>query len=145
MEQPLLPSSRVEAHHDPAPKKQSRRSWRQAPPEEIVLGLSYLMGTSLFQLPMENINGNPVPTVIFGGRPTIFHAFVIGICASVCGAVGAFELRRRDPKLAGYYRRFAVGAMALTLSVLLGAALTDAFRWVRVWGPPGGHRLTCAA
>ncbi|KAL7232135.1 hypothetical protein ACSBR2_010202 [Camellia fascicularis] len=103
--------------------------WGGAPPpgEELVFAMSYMMVTFILQLPMEYIDGNPVPTVIFHGHPTTFHVFVLGLCASFSGSIGTMELRKREPKLARYYRVVAVGAMAVTLAVFLWAAVPAGF------------------
>ncbi|GFY86835.1 hypothetical protein Acr_05g0004740 [Actinidia rufa] len=116
------------------PEKHPRRSTRWwfglvPPAEELVFGLSYLMAISLWQVPMEYIDGNPVPAVVFHGKPTMFHAFVVGLCLSFSGSIGALELRKRSPKVAAYYKVFAIGAMAVTVAVLLWAAVPAAFGW----------------
>ena len=120
MEESSIPCA---CHHPEKHPRRHARWWSgHAPPaEELVFALSYLMGISLWQFPMEYIDGNPVPTVVFHSNPSTFHAFVVGLCLSFSGSVGALELRKRNPKIAGYYRVFSVGAMAVTVAVLLWA------------------------
>nr|DAD35148.1 TPA_asm: hypothetical protein HUJ06_005788 [Nelumbo nucifera] len=97
-------------------------------PEELIYALSFMIVISLIQLPYEYIDGNPIPTVIFKGQPTTFHAFILSLVFSFSGSACAMMLREHYPKAAGYCRRFGLFAFSLAFSVFLWAAIPDAFR-----------------
>lgn len=99
--------------------KLPRWSWRC---EEYVFLISYATGMSLWHLPMEKIDGNPVPTIVFKGQPKTFHSFLLGLLGAFTCAVCTIYIRNPSPKLARYYRRFAVFFLALTLLIASWAA-----------------------
>ncbi|KAI4357939.1 hypothetical protein L6164_001854 [Bauhinia variegata] len=84
---------------------------------ECILGLCFTVITLLLQLPYEYIDGNPVPTVIFKGRPTTFHAFIISIVLAFSGATNAIITSNQSTfaKFCGYY---AMASMASALAIL---------------------------
>lgn len=90
--------------------------------EEYVFSVSYVIGMSILYLPKEYIDGNPVPTVIFKGQPKTFHSFLLGLIGAFTCAVSTLYIRAPSPKVAGYYRRFAVFFMAASLLTALWAA-----------------------
>ncbi|CAK9134055.1 unnamed protein product [Ilex paraguariensis] len=113
------------------PKKKSLISdWDRRRYEEHLFAIAYMTIMSLWQLPMEYIDGNYVPTVIFKGQTKTFQTFVFGLTMSVIGSVCAIVLRQRDPTMARYYRLFAVGAMAVAVVFFLWAAVPAAFWWL---------------
>ncbi|KAK7307006.1 hypothetical protein VNO77_39685 [Canavalia gladiata] len=87
---------------------------------ECVLGLCFTVITILFQLPYEYINENPVPTIIFKGHPTTFHAFIICIIFALSGATNALVVsnKSRFSIFCGYY---AMASMASAFGILLWA------------------------
>ncbi|KAK2976382.1 hypothetical protein RJ640_008092 [Escallonia rubra] len=55
--------------------------------EEVICGVTFVTIFALLQLPCEKIQGSRVPTVIFKGKPTIFHAFVVSLDFAFTAAV----------------------------------------------------------
>ncbi|TKY69476.1 hypothetical protein E2542_SST05750 [Spatholobus suberectus] len=84
---------------------------------ECVLGLCFTVITILLQLPYEYIDNNPVPTVIFKGRPKTFHAFILCIIFAFSGATNALVAfnKSRFSRFCGYY---AMASMASALDFL---------------------------
>ncbi|RZB91281.1 hypothetical protein D0Y65_023616 [Glycine soja] len=66
-------------------------------------------------LPYEYIDNNPVPTIVFKGRPRTFHTFIIFIIFAFSGATNALVAFNKSifSRLCGYY------AMASALAILL--------------------------
>ncbi|KAI4314031.1 hypothetical protein L6164_026974 [Bauhinia variegata] len=89
---------------------------------ESILGLSLTAITMLLQLPYEKIDDNPVPTVIFKGRPTTFQAFLLCIIFAFFGATHAITRSNKgtSAKFCGYY---AMVSMASALAILSWAVL----------------------
>ncbi|KAL3501573.1 hypothetical protein ACH5RR_036022 [Cinchona calisaya] len=69
----------------------------------------------------ENADGNRVPTIIFKGQPTSFHAFVFflmfGFSASFCALVSY-----NRPKVAKFFRSGSIIFLASAAAVLFYAA-----------------------
>nr|DAD31581.1 TPA_asm: hypothetical protein HUJ06_010432 [Nelumbo nucifera] len=97
-------------------------------PEELICALSFMTVVSLIQLPYEYIDGNPIPTIIFGGQPSTFHAFLLSLVFSFSGAACTMMLREDYPKAARYCRRFGIAAFFVAVLIFLWAALPDAVR-----------------
>ncbi|KAJ1412060.1 hypothetical protein SESBI_20700 [Sesbania bispinosa] len=87
---------------------------------EIILGLCFTAINILLQLPYEYIDKNPVPTVIFKGRPTTFHAFLICIIFAFSGATNALVAYNKSgfARFCGYY---SMVSMASALAILFWA------------------------
>ena len=87
---------------------------------ECVLGLCFKVITILLQLPYEYIDNNPIPTIVFKGRPRTFHAFITCIIFAFSGATNALVAfnKSRFSRLCGYY---AMASMASALAILLWA------------------------
>ncbi|KAK2976383.1 hypothetical protein RJ640_008093 [Escallonia rubra] len=62
--------------------------------EEAIFGVTFVTIFALLQLPCEKIQGSRVPTVIFKGKPAIFHAFVVSLDFAFTGAVMTMSLRQ---------------------------------------------------
>ncbi|KAL2349067.1 hypothetical protein Fmac_003067 [Flemingia macrophylla] len=87
---------------------------------ECVLGLCFTVITILLQLPYEYIGDNPVPTVIFKGRPRTFHAFITCIIFALSGSTNALVAFNKSTfsRFCGYY---AMVSITSALAVLLWA------------------------
>ncbi|KAJ4830090.1 hypothetical protein Tsubulata_050353 [Turnera subulata] len=71
---------------------------------KLILWVSCWTPVILRSLPLEYIDGNPVPTVVFKGHPSIFHAFVISIILAFTGSFFALRIgyQSRIGKVCGY-------------------------------------------
>ncbi|OVA12541.1 hypothetical protein BVC80_9011g56 [Macleaya cordata] len=98
--------------------------------EEPIFGLSFITAMVLVQLPYEDINGNPVPTIIFHDQPSVFHAFVLAVNFAFTGAVITLCLREEFPKIARNCRRIAVLFSAAAAGILSWAIAPAAYNFV---------------
>lgn len=99
---------------------------------KLILFICFMSGTIVKLLPCEYIDGNPVPTLIFKGPPSMFHAFVISI---VFAFVGAFStlLTCNKPEYAKYEkfcRCYSLIFMSLAVTILLYTVSLACFRLV---------------
>ncbi|GMH31203.1 hypothetical protein Nepgr_033046 [Nepenthes gracilis] len=91
--------------------------------EEAITVVAFVSVFLLLKLPMEKIDGNPVPTVIFKDRPPHFHAFVLLLVFSFSGGLMAISLRPLYPKIAVYCRYMAVLSITGAASIFSGLAI----------------------
>lgn len=98
--------------------------------DEVIFTVSCISALLLLQLPMEYIDEKPVPTVIFKGHPSIFHAFLICLMGSCFGSVCSIHLRERKPKVARFYYLFGVASMVLSFAIFLWVVVPASFMWV---------------
>ncbi|XVE91702.1 hypothetical protein REPUB_Repub01dG0033500 [Reevesia pubescens] len=87
---------------------------------ESILFISYTIATILILLPQEYVNGNPVPTIVFKGRPATFHAFIICIIFAFSGAFCALMIPN-NTKIARLCGCYSIASMASALSLLIWA------------------------
>ncbi|KAK9279967.1 hypothetical protein L1049_013651 [Liquidambar formosana] len=85
---------------------------------ESILFVSFTTATILILLPYEYIDGNPVPTVIFKGLPSIFHAFVISIMFAFSGACNALLIPNK-PSIVRFCRYYSLASMASAIALLV--------------------------
>jgi len=52
----------------------------------------------LLQLPFEEVDGNPVPRVVFSKRPARFHAYLLALNFAFTGAVMTMSYAKSAPK-----------------------------------------------
>ena len=71
-------------------------------------------------LPSEQIDGNPVPTIIFKGHPSIFHAFLVSVSFAFNGAFTALMMESQS-KIARFCGYYSIASMASAISVLMFA------------------------
>ncbi|KAF7850732.1 hypothetical protein BT93_L5081 [Corymbia citriodora subsp. variegata] len=86
--------------------------------EELILILSFMAAFLLLQLPFEEVNGNPVPKVVFSKRPTCFHTYLLALNFAFTGAAMTMSLRDKCPKAAAHCRRLACLAAAAAVGAL---------------------------
>ncbi|KAL3731564.1 hypothetical protein ACJRO7_028449 [Eucalyptus globulus] len=86
--------------------------------EGLILVLSFAAVFLLLPLPFEEVDGNPVPRVVFSKRPACFHAYVLALNFAFTGAVMTMSLRERWPKAAAHCRRLACLAAAAAVGTL---------------------------
>jgi hypothetical protein len=98
--------------------------------DEIVYTISTFVAVFFLQLPMEDIDGNPAPTIIFKGQPYTFHAFLVSVAGTCCGFNCCMYFRDRNPKAASIFRRLGSGAMLASVVVFLWAAAPAGFTWL---------------
>ena len=108
--------------------------------------LSYMLHApwvpcSLFMLlPHEQVDGSPVPTLVFKDRPTAYHAFLISIMLSFTGAFSAFLIQHR-PRIERFCKAYAMTSMVSAIAILLYATDLWGFRYpprlteqkIRIW------------
>ncbi|EEF28897.1 conserved hypothetical protein [Ricinus communis] len=105
-------------------QQQQGRQWltRLSHLDEVIFTVSCLTTIAILYLPMEYIAEKPVPSVIFHGHPSMFHAFLICLMGSCFGSVCSIHLRERSPKVGKFYHFFGVLSMVFSLAVFLFAA-----------------------
>lgn len=91
--------------------------------EEIISAASFVAVFSLLQLPFERVDGSPVPTIIFKDRPSLFHAFVLGLNFAFCGGVITISLRQIYPKIADVSRYLSILSMLVAVGIFFSLAL----------------------
>ncbi|GMH15238.1 hypothetical protein Nepgr_017079 [Nepenthes gracilis] len=93
--------------------------------EKTASMVAFLSIFCMLQLPRELIDGEPVPTVIFKGRPSYFHAFVLLLlCTFSCGFI-AILLRPLHPKVAGYCRCVTLFSLIAAVAIFCGLAIVN--------------------
>ncbi|KAK3420781.1 hypothetical protein EUGRSUZ_G01572 [Eucalyptus grandis] len=90
--------------------------------EELILVLSFMAAFLLLQLPFEEVDGNPVPRVVFSKRPACFHAYLLALNFAFTGAVMTMSLRKKCPKAAALCRRLACLAATAAVGALAWSA-----------------------
>ncbi|KAF7850733.1 hypothetical protein BT93_L5082 [Corymbia citriodora subsp. variegata] len=90
--------------------------------EEVILVLSFAAAFLLLQLPFEEVDGNPVPRVVFSKRPACFHAYLLALNFAFTGAVMTMSLREKWPKATVHCRRLACLAAAGAVGALAWSA-----------------------
>lgn len=93
-----------------------------------ILIITFTTGMFLNLLPQENIDGNPVPTVIFKGHASIFHAFVISVIFAFTGSFCSLMIDKK-PKVSRFFGYLSVISMALVFSTVVFALFLDSFKW----------------
>ncbi|KAK9997471.1 hypothetical protein SO802_022157 [Lithocarpus litseifolius] len=97
-------------------------------PVMFIIYASCTMGTMFMLLPHEQVDGSPVPTLVFKDRPIAFHAFLISIMFSFTGALTALLIQHR-PRIERYCRVYAMASMLSALAILLYATALWGFRY----------------
>ncbi|KAH7554374.1 hypothetical protein ACOSP7_028367 [Xanthoceras sorbifolium] len=98
--------------------------------DELIFHASCVMVMLLLLLPMKNVNGKPVPTVVFDGLPSIFHAYLVCLMGACYASVCSIYTRDIKPKIAWFYSAFALAFMALSLVLLFLAAALAGIRFL---------------
>ncbi|KAI7980534.1 hypothetical protein LOK49_Contig138G00004 [Camellia lanceoleosa] len=98
------------------------------PLEEMIFGVVYVTGCGFTQfVPYEEIEGNPVPTVIFKDKPSFYHAFLLTLTFAFTASVVTILLRHRYPKIATRCRVLAFASTAIALGIVLWLVLPTSF------------------
>ncbi|GMH15233.1 hypothetical protein Nepgr_017074 [Nepenthes gracilis] len=92
---------------------------------ETLAAVAFLSVFLLLELPFEQVDGNPVPAVIFGGRPSLFHAFVLLLNGTFASGLIAPFLRQQYPRISQCCRHIAVLFMVTAVAIFLGLAMVD--------------------
>lgn len=99
--------------------------------DEFIFIISGIVALLFLYLPMEYIDGNPAPTLIFKGQPYTFHAFIVCVLGTSCGSRCSMYLHDRNPKAARIFRYFGCWAMLGSVVVFLWAAApAGLIRWL---------------
>ncbi|KAJ9147458.1 hypothetical protein P3X46_029620 [Hevea brasiliensis] len=98
--------------------------------DEVIFTVSCLTAIVILHLPMDYIDGKPVPAVVFHGHPHIFHAFLVCLMGSCYGSVCSMYLRERKPKIAKFYYFFALVSSVLALAIFFWAAVPASLLWL---------------
>ncbi|KAI8007972.1 hypothetical protein LOK49_LG07G02990 [Camellia lanceoleosa] len=87
---------------------------------ESIMVASFTFTTLLLLLPCDYIDGSPVPTIIFKGLPSTFHAFVVSLIFAFSGALSALLIH--DTSFFAKLCEFSsMASMTSALSLLLWA------------------------
>jgi len=89
-----------------------------APLEELIFGIAFAAVFGILQLPLEDVGGNPVPTVLFKDKPSFFQAFLICLTSAFTSAVITIFLRQGYPKIARHSRRLAIASTLTAAGIL---------------------------
>ncbi|KAF3959047.1 hypothetical protein CMV_016103 [Castanea mollissima] len=89
-------------------------------PIMFIIYASCTLGTIFMLLPHEQVDGSPVPILVFKDQPKAFHAFLISIMFSFTGAFSALLIQRR-PRVERFCRVYAMASMMLAIAILLYA------------------------
>ncbi|KAH7841790.1 hypothetical protein Vadar_034408 [Vaccinium darrowii] len=98
-----------------------------APLEELIFGTAFLTVFGILQLPLEDVGGNPVPTVLFKDKPSFFHAFLLSLNFAFTGAGITIFLREGYPKIARHSRRLAIAFIVTAAGILTCLVLLSCF------------------
>nr|DAD19973.1 TPA_asm: hypothetical protein HUJ06_021436 [Nelumbo nucifera] len=86
--------------------------------DKVIFVLSSVAVVISTQLPSEYIDGNPVPRVLFTGRPFTFHAFLTSLTFALTGSLCAILLRQVYTKSARTFRCLSIVSVAAALAIL---------------------------
>lgn len=92
-----------------------------------ILCCSFKTVTLILLFPYEQVNGNPVPTVIFKGLPSTFHAFLLSTVMAFSGAFNALMLSANKPKIARFCSYYSMAFMASAVVLLIWAVYQTVF------------------
>lgn len=95
--------------------------------EYIVCISSLIIGSILMLVPYETIDGNPIPTIIFKGLPSEFHAFVVFIIFAFAASYCAI-LMDSKVKFARFCRYYSMFSMASAFAIFICAMFRN--RWI---------------
>ncbi|EXB44926.1 hypothetical protein L484_026514 [Morus notabilis] len=87
--------------------------------EEAILWASMATAFALLLLPYENTNEKPLPAIIFKGRPSSFHAFILALNFALFGSFLAISLRRSYPRIARCCLTLAIISLAIGIGIPL--------------------------
>ncbi|KAL7218535.1 hypothetical protein ACSBR2_011740 [Camellia fascicularis] len=87
---------------------------------ESILVASFTITTLLIILPSEFINGSPVPSLIFKGLPSAFHAFVVCLVFAFSGAFSALLIHDTS-FIAKFSKYSSMASMTSALALLIWA------------------------
>ena len=104
-----------------------QKSYQPAQVEEVILGISVGVAFSLTQFPYEKINGGLVPTIIFKGRPSSFHTFILALNFAFFGSFVTINLRQIYPRIARCSLLLAIISLALVIGIPLWLMLPAQF------------------
>ncbi|KAI8011687.1 hypothetical protein LOK49_LG06G01098 [Camellia lanceoleosa] len=90
---------------------------------ESILITSFAIVTVFTILPCEYIDGSPIPTLIFRGRPSTFHAFVAFLVFAFSSSLNALLIHNKSLILAKFCQCISIASMISALSLLLWAML----------------------
>lgn len=88
-----------------------------APLEEMIFGIAFLTVFGFLQLPLEDVGGNPVPT-LFKDKPSFFHAFLLALNFAFTGAGITISLREWHPNMARHSRYLAIASTVTASGIL---------------------------
>lgn len=100
----------------------------------VVCISSLIIGSILMLIPYESIDGNPVPTIIFKGLPSEFHAFVMLIIFAFAASYCAI-LMNTKVKFARFCRYYSMISMASAFAIFISAMFRN--RWISQAGEKG--------
>lgn len=101
-----------------------------APLEEIIFGMAFLTVFGFLQLPLEDVGGNPVPTILFKDKPSFFHAFLLSLTFAFTGAGITITLREKHPKIARLSRCLAIASTVSAAGILTWLVLPSCLELV---------------
>ncbi|GMH15229.1 hypothetical protein Nepgr_017070 [Nepenthes gracilis] len=93
--------------------------------EETTSAVAFLSVCLLLQLPFERIDGNPTPTVIFKGRPSHFHAFVLLLSCTFTSGLITICLRQMYSTFGRCCRHIALLSLITAVAIFLGLVMVD--------------------
>ncbi|KAL4632100.1 hypothetical protein ACB092_04G027500 [Castanea dentata] len=96
-----------------------------------IIYTSCTLGTMFMLLPREQVDGSPVPTLVFKDQPTAFHALLISIMFSFTDALTALLIQHR-PRIERFCRVYAMASMLSALAILLYATAFCGFRYLLI-------------
>ncbi|KAJ4975002.1 hypothetical protein NE237_008176 [Protea cynaroides] len=99
-------------------------------PEEVVFALCYMTLLTLIQLPFEKIGGYRVPTFLFKGKPSIYHAFFVSLMFAFSCSASCMTGREEYTKAVSFCRRLAIISILVSAVILMWVAALAGFRWV---------------
>lgn len=97
-----------------------------------IFSLSFQTVILILLIPYEQVNGNPVPAIIFKGLPSTFHAFVLSIVMAFTGAFNALMLATNKPKIAKFCSYYSMACMASAVALFISAVFQTVFN-LRSW------------
>ena len=92
---------------------------------ESILFICFATANILVALPFEQVESNRVPTVVFKGLPSAFHAFVISLIFAFNGAFCGLIIHNYQPKIVRIFSYHSIVSMASAICILVFAIFQD--------------------
>ncbi|KAL7001324.1 hypothetical protein U1Q18_002474 [Sarracenia purpurea var. burkii] len=91
----------------------------------LILFVTSALAAVLPLLPYDRAGANRTPAIIFNGRSSAFHAFLVSVMFAFSGAFSSFFAHKNKPKLARLCRFYSMVAMGAAVVILVCGGFSE--------------------